>query len=350
MHHIEKTVFLSYRRTNFPWALNIFQNLTHHGYDVFFDYVGLASGDFEPVILENITARAHFLVLLTPSALENCDDPADWLRREIETALTSKRNIVPLMLEGFHFGSPRIANQLTGTLAALKRYNGLSIPPEFFMEAMEKLRNKFLAVPLASVLHPASLPAQRAAAEQKIAASAAPAFREDELTAQQWAERGLAAFEIDERLRFYTEAIRLFPDYAAAFYSRGNARRTKGDIQGALQDYTEALRLNPEYAEAFNNRGNTRRANGDLIGALEDYSEAIRLSPNDVTALNNRGAARHATGDIEGALDDYAEAIRLDPNYPAAFYNRGNARLAKGDLELARRDHNEAIRLGYKPR
>jgi tetratricopeptide (TPR) repeat protein len=242
MQHIEKTVFLSYRRTYFPWALNIFQNPTHHGYDVLFDYTGLGSGDFEPVILENITARAHFLVLLTPSALENCDDPADWLRREIQTALTSRRNIVPLMLDGFDFGSPRIANQLTGAIAALKHYNGLSIPPEYFMEAMKKLRNKFLRVSLDSVSHLASPLARRAAAEQQIAAAAVLAFREEELTAQQWAERRLAALDVDERLRFYTEAIRLKPDYAAALYSRGNARRAKGDLEGALQDYTEAIR------------------------------------------------------------------------------------------------------------
>ena len=61
MERIEKTVFPSYRRTNIPWALAIFQNLTQHGYDVFFDYNGIASGDFESVILGNITARAHFL-------------------------------------------------------------------------------------------------------------------------------------------------------------------------------------------------------------------------------------------------------------------------------------------------
>src|ERR1022692_932886 len=170
MERIEKTVFLSYRRTNIPWALAIFQNLTQNGYDVFFDYNGIASGDFESVILGNITARAHFLVLLTPSALERCDDPADWLRREIETALANQRNIVPLMLEGFDFGTPTIASQLTGTLAALKRYNGLSIPPEYFLEAMERLRGRYLNVPLTAVLHPASLPVQRAATEQRAAA------------------------------------------------------------------------------------------------------------------------------------------------------------------------------------
>jgi DNA-binding XRE family transcriptional regulator len=34
MERIEKTIFLSYRRTNIPWALAIFQNLTHNGYDL----------------------------------------------------------------------------------------------------------------------------------------------------------------------------------------------------------------------------------------------------------------------------------------------------------------------------
>jgi hypothetical protein len=79
----------------------IFQDLTQHGYDVFIDYDGIASGNFETAILENIRARAHFLALLTPTALERCADPKDWMRREIEAALDSRRNIVPLMLAGF---------------------------------------------------------------------------------------------------------------------------------------------------------------------------------------------------------------------------------------------------------
>src|SRR4051794_8214657 len=233
MERVEKTVFLSYRRTNLPWALNIYQNLTHHGFDVFFDYTGISSGDFESVILGNIPARAHFLVLLTPSALERCNDPKDWLRREIETALDSHRNTVPLMLEGFDFGTPKIAEQLTGRLAALRHYNGLSIPPEYFMEAMERLRQRFLNVPLSAVLHPASRAANEAVTEQKAAAAAAPAVSEQELTAQQWFERGFAAKDPAEKFRFYTEAIRLKPDYAAAFCNRGIARQDKGDLEGA---------------------------------------------------------------------------------------------------------------------
>ena len=124
MGRIEKTVFISYRRMNLPWALAIYQNLTQDGYDVFFDYESINSGDFEQIILENIIARAHFLVLLTPSALERCNNPGDWLRREIEMAISKRRNIVPLFLEGFNFGSSSISKYLTGNLATLTKYNG----------------------------------------------------------------------------------------------------------------------------------------------------------------------------------------------------------------------------------
>jgi hypothetical protein len=174
MGRIEKTVFISYRRVNTSWALAIFQNLTQNGYDVFFDFTGIASGDFEAVILENIRARAHFLVLLTPSALDRCAVPTDWLRREIEAALESGRNIVPLMLEGFDFSHTDVTNQLSGKLSALKRYNALRVPADYFSEAMTRLRERFLNVPLDAVLQPASSLAQETAREHQAAAHNAP--------------------------------------------------------------------------------------------------------------------------------------------------------------------------------
>ena len=212
MGRIEKTVFISYRRTNMPWALAIFQNLTTHGFDVFFDYESIPSGDFEQSILSNIRARVHFLVVLTPSALERCVSPDDWLRREIETALDEKRNIVPLFLEGFDFGSPSISKYLTGKLETLKKYNGQSMPAGFFDEAMGKIREKFLNVPLDAVLHPVSATVQREVKKQQVAASEATRVKEKELTAHEWLERGNKHWHdnnFDESIHSYTEAIRL---------------------------------------------------------------------------------------------------------------------------------------------
>ncbi len=345
MARIEKTIFLSYRRTNVPWALAISQGLTHNGYDVFLDFTGIAGGDFEAVILDNIHSRAHFLVLLTPSALERCGEPGDWLRREIEAALDSKRNIVPLMLEGFDFGTPSIANQLTGKLAALKKYNAMTVSAEYFDAAMDKLRNKFLNVALDTIVHPTSSVAAQAAADEKVAVASVPAVAEQELTAQHWFERGVNAADLDEEIRFNSEAIRLKPDFSEAFYNRGLARHTKGDLAGAIQDYTEAIRLNPADDNALTNRGNARSQAGDVAGAIADYTEAIRVQPSNPAPYNNRGTARASQGDIEGALADIEHALLLKPDYVDAFINRGNQRHAEGDVEGALADYSEAARL-----
>jgi hypothetical protein len=47
MAHIEKTVFISYRRTDEPWALAVFGDLHHNGYDVF---VGRAGRSHRPAV------------------------------------------------------------------------------------------------------------------------------------------------------------------------------------------------------------------------------------------------------------------------------------------------------------
>jgi len=346
MERIDKSVFISYRRTNFPWALAIWQHLTQHGYDVFIDYDGIGSGDFESVILENIAARAHFIIVLTPSALERCGEPADLMRREIEAALDSKRNVVSLMLEGFSFSTPAIANQLTGKLAPIKRYNALSVPNEYFHDAMARLCGKFLNVPLAAVIHPPSAIAKQAATAQNAAAEAAAPVQEQELTAQQYAERGFVSSDPDEQIRFYSEAVRLAPNFPVAYYNRAFAHQANGDLDAMFADWNEAIRLDPNLAEAYVNRASERNAKGDLDGALSDYSEAIRLEPNNSPPYNHRAIAHEAKGDVDGAQSDYSEAIRLRPDYSEAYYNRGGLRRAKGDVDGAIADYRKYLETG----
>jgi len=173
MAQIEKTVFISYRRTDISWALLVYHHLTSNGYDVFFDYTSIPGGDFEQIIISNIKARAHFLVILTPTALDRCSEPSDWLRREIETAINEKRNIIPLFFDGFGFDAPSVVKVLTGQLGTLKRYNGLEVPSAYFNEAMERLKNQFLNVILDAVLHPVSKKVKKVVNEQKIAANQA---------------------------------------------------------------------------------------------------------------------------------------------------------------------------------
>ncbi len=181
MAHIERTVFISYRRKDISWALAVYQYLTSQKYDVFFDYTSLQSGDFEEVIVSNIRARAHFLLILTPTALDRCHEPGDWLRREIETAVDEKRNIIPMFFDGFSFGMPSIAEKLTGKLAAINRYNGLEVPPGYFLEAMERLRTRYLNIPLNAVIRPVPTQVRKVVQETQEAANKAVEEQKEDL-------------------------------------------------------------------------------------------------------------------------------------------------------------------------
>ncbi|MEL6526262.1 MAG: tetratricopeptide repeat protein, partial [Chloroflexota bacterium] len=281
MLKIEKTVFLSYRRTNIGYALAVYQNLTQRGFDVFFDYESIQAGDFEQIILNNIESRAHFVVLLTPAVLTRLDEPGDWLRREIEYAIQMKRNIVPLTLESFDWGEA--SKYLTGGLVPLKNYNALRVPADYFEAAMGKLCDKRLNVTLDAVIHPRTAIAEQAAKKAKQEAEAQPTVSEEtvenELTAEEWFNRGYENEKTNtqDAERFYTKAIELKPDYANAYNNRGVVREAQGDESGAIADYTKAISLKPDYAMAYYNRGIIRSAQGDVSGAMSDYDKAIAL-------------------------------------------------------------------------
>ena len=60
------------------------------------------------------------------------------------------------------------------------------------------------------------------------------------------------------------------------------------DVQ-AIAYFTEAIRLDPNYASAFRDRGQLYEDRGDNEQAIADYTEAIRLDPKDVLAYFRRG-------------------------------------------------------------
>ncbi|MFP3938621.1 MAG: tetratricopeptide repeat protein, partial [Phycisphaerae bacterium] len=76
-----------------------------------------------------------------------------------------------------------------------------------------------------------------------------------------------------ERIRLYSEAIRLKPDYVGAYNNRGTVYRSgTGDLDAALADYNKAIELEPDYATSYYNRGLVNMDRGRHKQALEDFS------------------------------------------------------------------------------
>ncbi len=143
----QKTVFISCRRSLSRYlARSIYQHLKMHQWDVFLDVNTIDSGDFDRIILEQIAARAHFILLISEGSLERCSNPGDWLVREMQEAVRLERNIVPVFDEGVRFRDE--LKHLPDELATIiRKKNALPLSHFFFDAAMEMLRTRFLKTP-----------------------------------------------------------------------------------------------------------------------------------------------------------------------------------------------------------
>lgn len=73
------------------------------------------------------------------------------------------------------------------------------------------------------------------------------------------------------------ETAVLAPTLATTFYNCGIERQRRGQIRGAVSDFSEAIRLDPGHASAWYARGCARGALLDWKSSLADLRESCRL-------------------------------------------------------------------------
>ena len=74
-----------------------------------------------------------------------------------------------------------------------------------------------------------------------------------------------------------TQAIRIAPHDADAYYKRGLSFQALGDNHGSIGDFTEAIKLNSSHASAYYSRGLAAIELGNKKSAVQDLREAAKL-------------------------------------------------------------------------
>ena len=129
-------IFISYRRTAYDTANLIAVKLRHAGYKVFFDVDTLTAGKFNEQLLEVIKGCKDFILVLPENALERCYDPEDWVRREALCALENKKNILPVMLDGFSW-----PKEMPQGMEELPNYQAVTaVGHEYFDMAIQRMQ------------------------------------------------------------------------------------------------------------------------------------------------------------------------------------------------------------------
>lgn len=159
-----KSVFISYRRSvSSHFARAIRTGLTKLGYDVFLDVENIGPGEFESVILNEIEARPHFIILMQAGGLERCAEEGDWLRRECLTARQANRNIIPVFAEDL--SHQEVSPLLPEEMGFLLKNNTVSMVHDYWDAGITKL-DRFLGVSVDAPLA-VRTPQQKAEVERK---------------------------------------------------------------------------------------------------------------------------------------------------------------------------------------
>ena len=113
----------------------------------------------------------------------------------------------------------------------------------------------------------------------------------------------------DEAMAHFEQAIKLQPDYAEAYYNRGNVLYAKGKIDEAIADFEKALQMQPSHADAHTGLGNALLRKGALKEAIAHYSQALALAPNDPHSRSNLAWVLATSSDA--SIRDGAKAVEL---------------------------------------
>ncbi len=146
------------------------------------------------------------------------------------------------------------------------------------------------------------------------------------------------------------EAVRLDPQFAAAYANLASALTTQASITDSAPGYAEAaaiadraLELVPTLPDAYIARGRLRLFTLDFAGAREDAEHSLREAPGDARALILAADVFAALGDLMQARISYERATSLDPINRVAWSHLGNVLLGVPDRVASRRALERAL-------
>jgi len=128
------------------------------------------------------------------------------------------------------------------------------------------------------------------------------------------------------------------PESAASCYRKAQEYLSKHEVQAAVDQLQKAIRLAPQFSAAWNNLGTIAFQSGRFTEAETHFRKALDSAPNAYAPLVNLGAALLSEGRYDEAFPVNSSAVRVKPDDPLAQSQLGNNLYRLGRLDEAE-DH-----------
>mgnify|MGYP001806441954 CR=1 FL=1 len=319
-------IFISYKREDKEFALKLAKDLKAAEINIWIDQLNITPGEPWDNAIENaLYFCSHFMVILSPASVKS-----EHVKDEIAFALEEKKLIIPVFIKECEI--PFRIRRLNYIDFTRDHGSGLTKLLEYLNGGNISQKQKNL---------------KPKAQNEEIKSKAKPRISSQK-SSSEWYNMGMKSEDVDEKIKLYSKAIELNPEFAMAFHDRGSAFFNSGQYDKAIKDYNKAIELNPEFALVFYNRGLSFFDLGQYDKAIKDYGKAIEMNPKNALAFHDRGSSFLNLGQYDKAIKDYGKAIELNPEFALAFYNRGLSFFNLGQYDKAIKDYGKAIEMNPK--
>ena len=157
-------------------------------------------------------------------------------------------------------------------------------------------------------------------------------------------------FDFDQRRHEPPTQFKPLDDlWITALYlnNKGADELRTGHPDIAIRYFEDAVKLAPDFAAGWGNLGVARRRLGDINGALQAYEKALAVEADNPTILNNLSSLYRALGRHQEA-DNALTAANLTLASPHVLIVRGDLELTQGRPDRAERMYKRARKVGPK--
>ena len=153
-----------------------------------------------------------------------------------------------------------------------------------------------------------------------------------------WAQHGYSRNIVDQLLKRASHGYRL-----CSQLKQEGGRLLENDPANALRYYNQALDIFPHDPLALVNRGVARKALEDFGGYAHDLTDALLIYPDDSIARFNRANIYMAAQRWEDAFKDLDVAVGVNPDETDFRLARGECFEKLGNAAMAVRDYEAAL-------
>ena len=154
--------------------------------------------------------------------------------------------------------------------------------------------------------------------------------------------RGITEPDQAERLRHLQQAVKLSPDFSAAWMALGREEYQGQQYDQAAQAFAKVDRDSPDGLEASFYRGLSLLFSGDYPQAEQAFAQVARILPL-AEVLNNQGVAASRQGHDGTAL--FVQAASTDPNVADYHFNLAVSLKRHGKTDAALNELAQCLKL-----